>query len=105
MEQVNERSTAYLTVTFRDKAGATAAPSTISYQVEDVDSGVAIRAATAVAPAESVEIVLAPSDHVILGNGFRDERRCVTVEATYGADDAVRSQVVYRVVNLRAVGG
>lgn len=103
MEQVNERSTAYLTVTFRDKAGAVAAPSTVTYSIHDVQSGAAIRAATPVSAGGSVEIVLTPADNAILSANSEKELRRVTIEATYGAEDAVRAQFLYYVKNLRAV--
>ena len=47
MERVNEQSTAYLTVSFRDKAGALATPAAISYRVDDEATRTQIRGDTA----------------------------------------------------------
>jgi hypothetical protein len=103
MEHVNERSTAYLSVTFRDKDSVEQAPSAVTYRVDDVDSGAEIRESTSIAAAGTVQITLTPSDNVIVGENHEKELRRVTVEATYGADDAVREQFLYAVKNLRAV--
>ena len=43
MERVNEKSTAYLAVTFRDKAGTAQAPVTASYRIDDVTTGQQVR--------------------------------------------------------------
>ena len=43
MEQVNERSTAYLTVTFKDKDRAAQQPTAASYRIDDVATGTEIR--------------------------------------------------------------
>ena len=104
MDRVNERSTAYLSVSFRDKAGALAAPTAISYRVDDVESGQEIRGDTAVAPAaSSIEITLTPSDNTLINALRQGEQHVVTVDASYGDDDAVRAQYVYEVVNLQKV--
>lgn len=103
MEQVNERSTAYLTVTFKDKAGAAQQPTAASYRIDDVATGTEIRGDTALTPGTSIEIILTPADNAIVSPRLPVERHVVTVTGTYGASDAVRSQYAYEVVNLQAV--
>jgi len=102
MEQVNERSTAYLTVTFKDKAGAAQQPTTASYRIDDVATGTQIRADTDLTPGTSVEITLTPVDNAVVSPRLEVEKHVVTVTGTYGEDDAVRAQYVYEVVNLQA---
>ena len=46
MKRVNEKSTAYLTVTFRDKAGAAQAPASAKYRIDDVTTGQLVRGDT-----------------------------------------------------------
>lgn len=103
MEQVNERSTAYLTVTFKDKAGAAQQPTAASYRIDDVATGTEIRADTPLTPGTSVEITLTTADNAILSPRLEVEKHVVTVTGTYGENDAVRAQYVYEVVNLQAV--
>ncbi len=104
LEQVNERSTAYLTVTFRDKAGAAQAPASAAYRIDDVGSGQPVRGDTAIsAPGSAVEIVLTTADNAIRNAAAGYERRRVTVTAEYGAGEAVRAEYVYRVINLAGV--
>lgn len=106
MERVNEQSTAYLTVSFRDKTGALAAPTTISYRIDDAATRQQIRDSTAVTPvASSVEITLEPADNTIVSPAREIEMHVVTVVATYGINDEVRASYPYEVLNLHFVGG
>ena len=101
MEEFNEGSTGYVTVSFFDGAGASAVPASLSYRIDDVPSGTEIRGDTSLAPAASVEITLTPTDNQILDDTRIGEVRAITVTATYGATDAVNSAYQYRVLNLR----
>jgi hypothetical protein len=104
MERVNERSTAYITVVFRDKTGAAAAPTTITYRIDDVATGKEIRDDTAITPAAStVEIVLTPADNAMASPALAVERHAVTVTGVYGDADQVIGEYVYEVLNLQAV--
>jgi len=104
VERVNEQSTAYLAVTFLDREGAAQAPASISYRIDDQATRTQIRDDTPVTPpASSIEITLAPADNTIVSPINEVEAHEVTVTATYGVADAVRSVYVYQVANLRAV--
>lgn len=104
MQQANEQSTAYLTVTFRNKAGAAEAPVTAKYRIHDVGSGTEVRAWTAITdPAGSVELTFSPEDNTLLVADNPVEQRRVTVVGTYGDHDAVTSEFIYEVVNLRGI--
>ena len=104
MEQVNERSTAYLTVTFKDKAGAAQQPTAASYRIDDVATGQEIRDDTAITPAAStVEITLTPADNAMVSATRPIEVHALTVTATYGDADAVRGVYLFEVANLMAV--
>lgn len=100
--EVKEKSTAYLSVTFRDKTVASA-PAAASYRVHDKASGQVLLAETALAPAATVEITLPPSVNTMVDATRAFETRVVTVESTYGVDDGVCDQFEYSVVNLRYV--
>jgi hypothetical protein len=104
MQQVNERSTAYLTVTPKDKAGTAQAPTSLTWRIDDVFTSQEILADTVVSgPGSTVELTLKPEHNRILTAGSTAERRRVTVTAVYGIDDQVCGEYVYEVVNLNAV--
>lgn len=105
MMQVNEGTTAYLSVSFKDKASSDETPVAISYRIDDVRSGTEIRDSTAVTAASTAEITLSPADNRILNTTQNYEARRVTVVATYGADDQVTAEYIYRVVSLAGVTG
>lgn len=102
-DEVNEKSTSYLSVTFKDKAGAAAAPASATYRIDCLTTGTAIKADTALAPAGSVEITITPTENRIVTSGNARERRRVTVTANYGASDSVSEQYDYDVVDLSHV--
>jgi len=104
MERVNEKSTAYLTVTFRDKAGAAQAPATATYRIDDVATGQPVRSDTDISePGSTVELTLTVADNTLKNPIAAAEQRRVTVTGEYGNGDAVRSEYVYEVVNLAGV--
>lgn len=100
---IKEKSTAYLTVTFKDKDGNAEAPTAATYRIDDVDSGAPIRTDTPLNPATSVEINLEPSDNTLLDSTKPEEERRVTVKATYGATDGVNDEYIYQLKNLEKV--
>jgi hypothetical protein len=103
LQQVNERSTAWLTVTFRDKTGAAQAPTSATYRIHDAGSGALVREAVLSAPGSTVEIVLTDEDNALRNPAAGYEKRRVTVEAQFGQGDAVTAEFVYQVLNLAGV--
>lgn len=104
MQTINEESTGYLTVKFFDKAGALAAPSSVVYRIDDVATGLEVRADTAVgSPGSEIEIVLTPADNTILNTVGDNETRRVTVTGTYGPSDQVTDDYLYEVRNLKGI--
>lgn len=103
MNQVNERSTAYLTATFLNKAGQTQQPTSVSYRIDDAMTRTQIRGATSVSPSSTVEITLTPADNAIISPSLATERHVVTVIGVYGESDQVTAQFVYEVVNFQAI--
>lgn len=102
MATVKEGSTAYLTVTFKDKAGALSAPANLSYRIDCLATGQVVRGDTPLTPASTVEITLTPADMAILAAGSAYETKRVTVKAGYGAGDAVNDE--YSLI-VKALGG
>lgn len=97
---VNEGSTAYATVTLKDKAGALAAPASLTYSLHCLTTGAVLRDNVSLAPASQVEITLTPADNAIQTVGNLYETKLLTVVAGYGAADALKEQYEYQVKNL-----
>lgn len=103
MDIVNEKTTAYVTVAFTDKAGAPAIPTAVTYSTKCKTTGTAIKTNVAVTPAASVEIVLDALDNAIQAAANQSEEKLLTVKATYGANDECNSDYAWRVKNLEGV--
>jgi hypothetical protein len=103
IEVVNEDSTAYLTVTFLDKDGTAAVPSSASYRIDCLTNASEVKDDTVLTPASSIEITLSAADNAIITQTNAIERRLVTVFATYGASDGVKDEYEYNVQNMRKV--
>ena len=104
MAEVDENSTAYLTATFRDKAGAAAQPTSAHYVIHDVDSGEEIRSSTTLTVSVGVvEITLNKTDNTMQDPTKVTEIRKVTVVGLYGAGDEINKVFKYRLNNLKHV--
>lgn len=98
MPEVNERSTAYLTVEPKDKDGAAAAPASGTYEVHDLDTLTELVAPTALTPSTSMEIVLSgPIANVLQDPENTTEQRKVTIRLYYGANDELNDEYLYTV--------
>ncbi|MCK5613136.1 hypothetical protein KAR91_65285 [Candidatus Pacearchaeota archaeon] len=101
MTTVNEGSTCYLDVSFKDKDGVLAAPTSISYRIDCITSDQEIKDDTDFgAPAASIEIEIDSADNAIIDQANNSERRLVTVTGTYGAEDKIVEEYEYDVMNM-----
>lgn len=103
MDEVNEGSTAYLEVTFKDATGAQFAPASVSYRIDDVITATSIRADTPVTPAPSITITLEPADNAVVNASIKSEVHRVTITAPFGVSEQLQSQYDYLVRNLEFV--
>lgn len=103
LERINEKSTVWLKLTFRDKAGAVQAPASATYRIHDVGSGALVREETLPNPGSEVEITLTDEDNALRNPAAPYEKRRVTVEAQFGQGDAITGEFVYLVLNLAGV--
>jgi len=103
VKEVNEGSTAYLTVVCKNKAGAAQAPASAVYRIDDLSSGEVIKADTSLPASTSMEITLSSVDNRIVNSEQGSETRRVVVSASYGADDAVVGVYLYKVKNVGGV--
>ena len=102
-DEVNEGTTAYLTVTFLDEDGAAAVPTAATWQCHDVASGTALQAVTALVPDSTIQIKIPPSVNTLVDAHAIQEKHRITLVATYGTDDQVTGEYDFYVVNLRWV--
>lgn len=104
MQTINERTSAWLTVAFKDKAGALAVPTSVSYRIDCLTTGIVMKADTSVAAASSVEIALSATVNAINTQTNVREQRRVTVTAQYGDNtDQIVAEFDYFVRNLQLV--
>jgi len=104
MLTVNEGTSSWLTVTFKDKAGVLAAPSTLTYRIDCMTTGAAILAETTLAgPGSSVELHIPDELNAIQSPANALEYRRVTVVAVYGGGDQITSFYDYIITNLSFV--
>ena len=100
---INEDTTAYLTVSFTDKDGNAAVPSSASYRIDCLTTGQEVKDDTALTPASSIEITLSAADNAIITQTNAIERRLVTVWATYAGSEGVKDEYEYNLQNMRKV--
>lgn len=101
MFSVNEKSTAVLTVSFKDENGIAVAPSSGTYTITDVDSGTVITASTPFTPSGTThDLTITPTENRILTTSNLFEKRKVTVTFTYLVTKQGTAEYIYLVNNL-----
>lgn len=103
MAEVPEQSTAWLTVTFKNRSGLLEAPSSFRYRI-DTNEGIEVKDWETISnPSASYEITLTPSDNSITGSNQIVQKNIVTVNATFGAGDERNQKFDYNVRNLSKI--
>ena len=103
MATVNEKSTSYVSVSFVDKTGAQATPTSVTYRLDCATNSQQIIDWTSVSPAASLEIQISSTQNAIINQQNDTERRVVTVRAVYGASDELHAEHYFIVQNLYKV--
>ena len=103
MPIVNEKTTSYITISFRDKNGQLALPAAITYRLDCLSNGTVVLTDTVVAPATIIEVTMTPNQNAIINNTNSKENKRLTVTASYGASDSITSQYDYEVLNLSGI--
>jgi len=98
---VNEKSAAWLNLSFFDNNNLPTIPTAIRYRVDCLSSGTAVSDWEDVAPNTSVSIKIASELNVIFDPTYTTETRRITVEASHGVGDLQTEEFDYNVVNLR----
>lgn len=100
---IAEKSATILTLNFVDGQGVASAPDAVTYQVDCMTTGTALRAPQALIPAASIDVTLTAADNTLVNQSNVRELRRVTVQATYASGEAVNTQVDYLVRNYSGV--
>jgi hypothetical protein len=110
IDEVNERSTWFTTVSFTDENGDPVVPATATYRIDDVGSGQQVRDTTDIDPLETEsQIMWEPSDTEILDEANAYETRRMTVSWTYttaaspSVDGVGNAEYLLNIINLRGV--
>ena len=99
---VNDGSTAFLTITFKDKNGDPIVPDSAEYRIDDVDSGNSVKGVTAFSPTLSThELEITKDENEMVNDDRAFERRRVTVRWLYdGGNSRGVAVFVYEVKNV-----
>ena len=105
MTTFKEKSIGYITVTFRDKAGALASPTvSAEYKILDKATGNTIKDWTALTTAASIEITVLPADNAIVNAALDYEEHELIAHGVYTTTtDEVYDSYPFRVKNLNGV--
>lgn len=104
LDEVNERSTQIVTVTFRDEDDVLVVPTSATYRLDDKQRRTVIRDDTAIGSlANSVDIEILPEENRIIRPRSIYEIRTLTVHYEWGSGRAANSEYRYKVINLYGV--
>ena len=104
LDEVNERSTQVVTVTFRDEDDALVTPSAATYRIDDKQRRVVILDTTNIGSlATSVDIEITPAQNYIIRPRSQFEIRTLTVHYEWGSGRAANSEYRYKLLNLYGV--
>ncbi len=102
--EVNEDTTAILTMTFKNEDGVLTAPTTAQYRIDDVSSRTQIRDWTVISPpASSVDVEITYLENAIIKQTHDLEIRRVSVKWTYATGKRGTEDFVYTLVNLNKI--
>lgn len=101
MPTITEKSTAWLTITFKNRKGNIQAPDSFRYRI-DTTTGHSVRDwVTINNPSGSHEIKLTPDDNSIVGvRNVEAQENVVTINANFGIDDQRNEAYTYIIKNL-----
>jgi hypothetical protein len=101
---VNEKSSWTVTVSFFDETGAPATPTSITYRIDDVRSGMSILASTQLSPVGPVNtIVITPAQNTMRDSTKTYEARRLTIIWLYGGNKQGTAEYLYQIKHLPKV--
>ena len=103
MDEINEGTTAILTVAFTDENSAAVTPDTATYMLYDKFSGTVIIAETSIGSLDtSIDIEISAANNEIIDQSMRYELKTVYLEFTYDGRQG-SAEYTYKVLNLAKI--
>ena len=97
---INEGSSAFLTITFKDQTGVGVTPTSAAYRLDN--AGVQVKDWKAFTPSSSSYIIeITGAENAILNSELTQETMTVTVRWTYGTGSSGTESFEYVIKNLR----
>jgi hypothetical protein len=104
LDEVNERSTLMLTVSFFDEDSVAVTPDAATYRIDDPTSRTNILPATAITPlGVTADLEITSDENRVIRSRSASEVRVLTVEFDYGTGKHGTAEYRYRVLNLYGV--
>lgn len=104
--EITERTTLVLTVSFFDEDGVAVTPDSATYRIDSLQGtrGTAVLAATAITPlSTTADIEITSDQNQIIRQRNPYEIKVVTIEFEYGSGKRGTAEYRYRVLNLYGV--
>ncbi|NOZ53811.1 MAG: hypothetical protein GXP08_11880 [Gammaproteobacteria bacterium] len=99
--EVNENSTRYLDIIFKDENDVLAAPNSVVYRIDCVTTGTSVKSDTTVnTPGDTMRINLNKTETAIVADTNKQELKRVSIIAIYGANDEENDEFDFYVKNL-----
>ena len=99
MNSIVAGTTNYITVSFYDKNGTLAAPSSASWKAIDVETKTEMQSTTVLTPASSIEITVPDTVNVLVDDTNWVETRRIIVTASYGVGESIVATFDYQISN------
>lgn len=101
MDEVNEKSTYVVVLSFKDENGVAVTPSSLTYRLDDEASGEEVIEDTVVTPVTtSYSVVIPSTSNLILNDDKKFEIKILTASFTYDTDKVGTDEHRYRLKNL-----
>lgn len=102
--KINEGTTAWVTLAFKDRAGAPVSPTSMIYRIDCMTSGAAITPPTTILlPGTTPEITITALENALQDQNNPQEYRRMTITANYGLADVLNSTFDWTVNNLNYI--
>src|ERR1017187_5186715 len=99
-EPVGEGSACVVGASFTNSAGAAFTPTSITYRVDNIDSGANIVPSTSVTPAASVSIKVTGAQNALLSTLLACEEHRLTLTVTDGSGNVVNAPISWQVQRI-----
>lgn len=102
MEEVNEKSTYVVTLSFKDEDGVAVTPEALAYRLDDESSGEEVIEDTVVVPTSTTySLTIASTLNIILNDDKKFEIKVLTASFIYATSKVGTAEYKYKVLNLK----